>query len=374
MFPSNLNTTDGERLGLVMTPAILSTDIYTVVRKRDRESFPTKEQVTVAVEENDPNDEAVMLDHFPEWQSVSFPDMQACLKAVKDGKADCTLISNYQYNSLSKKCEQYDLIPLATGEETDFFFAVNRGNNALYSILTRTTNLVSSTTVNASLSYYSAEETAVTPGEFIRQNPILAGAVLLVLLALIVIIALQHRIIVVRREADESRHRVEDLNKQIFVDALTHVRNRGGYDAYIQKLQSRLDQGEALEMAIGVFDCDNLKRINDLYGHDRGNLYLRASSDLICRIFLHSPVFRIGGDEFVVVLQGEDYENRDALLRQFEAQQAAIVASAENEWEKVSVSFGFAVFDPLLDLSPSDLARRADRAMYENKHTRKARP
>lgn len=171
--------------------------------------------------------------------------------------------------------------------------------------------------------------------------------------------------------AKESQSKVEVLNRQVFVDALTRVRNKGGYDQNIQQLQSRIDQGEVLEMAIGVFDCDNLKGINDQYGHDKGNLYLQASSNLICRVFQHSPVFRIGGDEFVAVLMGEDYENRDALLRQFEEKQAAMSASAQNGWERVSVSCGLAVYDPLLDISLKELARRADQLMYENKRARK---
>ena len=171
--------------------------------------------------------------------------------------------------------------------------------------------------------------------------------------------------------AKESQHKLEDLNRQVYVDALTHVQNRGGYEDYIRQLQSRLDQGETLEMAIGVFDCDNLKGINDQHGHDKGNLYLQASCSLIYHVFRHSPVFRIGGDEFVVVLLGENYENRETLLRRFEEKQTEIRACAKNEWDKVSVSFGLAVYDPLMDLSMKDLARRADQLMYENKHTRK---
>ena len=182
---------------------------------------------------------------------------------------------------------------------------------------------------------------------------------------------LGERLSAAEEAAKESQSKVENLNRQIYVDALTHVRNRGGYEDYIQQLQARLDQGEELELAIGVFDCDNLKTVNDQYGHDKGNLYLQASSNMICRVFQHSPVFRIGGDEFVAVLLGEDYENRDALIRQFDEKQTAISASAQQGWEKVSVASGLAVYDPLLDLSLKDLARRADQLMYENKRNRK---
>ena len=75
MFPSNLSTADGEKLGLVMTPAMMSADIYAIVRSHDRDSFFGKEKVTVAVQEHNPNLDAVMLDHFPGWKAVRCPDL-----------------------------------------------------------------------------------------------------------------------------------------------------------------------------------------------------------------------------------------------------------------------------------------------------------
>ena len=371
VFPSNLGTSDGETLGLIMTPAVMSSDIYAVVRSSNRDSFSSKTQVTVAIEENDPNYDSLMLDHFPSWQAEAYPDMEKCFTAVSNGRADCILISNYQYNALSELIDQYDMTTLATGENVDFFFAVNRGDNALYSILTRTTNLVSDTTVNAALNYYSYSENTITLGDFIRQNPTLVVAVGLVILALIVIIIIQRRLIDAQRKAKESQHQVEDLSKQVYVDALTHVRNKGGFDNYIGQLQARLEQGELLEFAVGVFDCDDLKGVNDRFGHEKGNIYLMASCRAICRVFQHSPVFRVGGDEFVVVLMGDDYETRDNLLRKFEEEQKTVSAAAKNQWERVSVASGVAVYDPVIDQTMRDLMDRADQLMYESKRLHK---
>ena len=165
---------------------------------------------------------------------------------------------------------------------------------------------------------------------------------------------------------------ITNLNRQVYVDALTSVRNKAGYRDYIQSLQDQMDDPErALEFAFGVFDCDNLKYINDTYGHDKGDLYLKAASQLICRIFQHSPVFRIGGDEFAVILQKEDYFNRDELIGLFRKTRAEICETAENEWEQVNVTLGLAVYDPQSDPSVIDVARRADQRMYENKRIRK---
>lgn len=126
-----------------------------------------------------------------------------------------------------------------------------------------------------------------------------------------------------------------------------------------------------IKFAIGVFDCDDLKKINDQYGHDKGDEYLKAASRVICQVFQHSPVFRIGGDEFSVILRNEDYQNREALVRQLEKAKAEITASTQNKWEQVHMSMGIAVYDPQSDRTVNDVARHADELMYENKRNRK---
>ena len=154
-------------------------------------------------------------------------------------------------------------------------------------------------------------------------------------------------------------------------DALTGVKNKHSFDNYTDKFQKMIDQGELPEVAIGAFDCDNLGKINEQYGLEKGNLCLLASCRLICKVFKHSPVFRVGGDEFAVILQGEDYHNIDGLLQQFQEMQNEIVSSAKRPWEKVRVSFGIAVYCPRFDGSVKDLIRRADQLMKDNKPTKK---
>lgn len=120
MFPSNLSTSDGEQLSLVMTPSMMTSEIYAIVRKDDQHSFFQKEQITAAVVAGDPNDVSVMMDHYPDWQRKEYPDTQACLKAVADREADCVLISNYQYNNLSRPCNRLKLTALSTGKNVNY--------------------------------------------------------------------------------------------------------------------------------------------------------------------------------------------------------------------------------------------------------------
>ena len=175
-----------------------------------------------------------------------------------------------------------------------------------------------------------------------------------------------------KRLTGNMKDHIFDLNKRAYVDSLTSVRNKGAYSAYLEELQARLDAaGGEMAFAVGLFDCDNLKQINDRHGHEKGDVYLRTACQLICHVFEHSPVFRIGGDEFSVVLQGDDYENRDALALRFSEAMAEINASADAEWEQAHVAMGIAVYDAQVDHDVNDVQRRADELMYENKRIRK---
>ena len=165
---------------------------------------------------------------------------------------------------------------------------------------------------------------------------------------------------------------IGDLNNLAYADALTRVRNKGAFDIFLKDVQDKIDNpDQRAEFAVGIFDCDHLKLVNDQYGHDKGNIYLKKSCSLICRVFRHSPVFRIGGDEFAVIMQGDDFENRDALTRLFITESATIASIAENRWEQISVSVGVATYDPAVDRSAKEVVDRADKLMYKNKKSRK---
>lgn len=369
VFPANLTDYDSETLDVVMTPSIMRTEMDAVVRASDQKEFIRKEQVVVCVNEGNTNYERFLLDHFPKWKVAYFPDTPTGLEAVASGSADCVIISNYRYNNISRQCEKLHLTTVYTGVDMDYCFAVRKGETELYSILSRATVAVPDATIHAALTYYSTEDVKTSFGDLIKDNLFTVLVVIAIILLVILILLLRN--IQAEKKVIEEEHLVRDLNRRVFVDALTSVRNKSAFDEYIHELQKRLDANEAFPFAIGVFDCDNLKKVNDQNGHDKGDVYLKAASQLICRIFSHSPVFRIGGDEFAVVLQNEDFDHRDELISRFALTSQEICAAAKNAWEEVHVSIGIAEYDPQLDRSVSDTARRADKIMYENKRTGK---
>ena len=82
-------------------------------------------------------------------------------------------------------------------------------------------------------------------------------------------------------------------------------------------------------------------------------------------------MYRVGGDEFIIILKHEDFRNIDFLLERFDKVVDDINASTDVPWEKVCVSKGFATYDPEKDNIVQKIMQRADMLMYQNKRERK---
>ena len=177
-----------------------------------------------------------------------------------------------------------------------------------------------------------------------------------------------------KKLVDHLKGYINDLNSLAYGDALTSVQNKSAYDIYMREIQHRIeDPTETPEFAIGVFDCDDLKKINDENGHEKGDMYLKNTCRLICRVFQYSPVFRVGGDEFIVLLQNEDYRRRDELKRYFKSKSKEICAFAKAPWEEIRASVGIATYNPETDKNVQEVAVRADKMMYDDKKINKTK-
>lgn len=154
-------------------------------------------------------------------------------------------------------------------------------------------------------------------------------------------------------------------------DVLTHVKNRTAFETRLGDLQHKMQFADKPSFAFAVFDVNNLKRINDTLGHEAGDNYIVNSCRMICKTFKKSAVYRIGGDEFVVVMENDDYENREILLKSLKEEMAELATKDLPIYEKISIASGMAVYNPESDFHISEVFSRADAAMYENKASMK---
>lgn len=173
-------------------------------------------------------------------------------------------------------------------------------------------------------------------------------------------------------ELQDTKQQASAMSELAQKDALTGIRNKTAYDKEVQKLEWGLTDGEN-RFGLAMIDLNFLKRINDTYGHDKGNLAIKKICYIVCHVFEHSPVFRIGGDEFVVILKGNDYDHIDDLLKEFRGQLDQMQSDETLEpWEQISAAIGVAFFDKTKDTSVQNVFKRADSLMYENKKEMKA--
>ena len=170
----------------------------------------------------------------------------------------------------------------------------------------------------------------------------------------------------VKHDMEDTEEKLGQISKTAYKDALTGVGNKASFNEMIEKLEADRLQGDTA-FAIVMADINNLKKVNDTLGHECGDDYIRGCCSIICNIFKHSPVFRIGGDEFVAVLKNDDFANRETLMAGVETEFEKTNAMTDRpEHERYSASVGIAVCDGAGD-AVSAVFKRADDDMYAKK-------
>lgn len=165
------------------------------------------------------------------------------------------------------------------------------------------------------------------------------------------------------QEKEAQKKSLESAERMARFDQLTGVRNKNAFQEYSEIINKKIKKQKGFQFAVTLCDMNNLKLINDTQGHSFGDESIQRTSRMICNNFKHSPVFRIGGDEFVIIIDSQDYNKRDELLK---------ALRDESQVNKLSrsgpvVASGMAVYDPKVDDSFSEVFKRADMLMYKNK-------
>ena len=184
------------------------------------------------------------------------------------------------------------------------------------------------------------------------------------------------------KTTSDSMHYFENLKRskiQLAVmdelahkDALTGLKNKTAYTERTAKFDADIVEGRAA-FAIIMIDVNFLKRVNDTYGHEYGNVYLINAGKLACSVFGEDKVYRIGGDEFVVVFDKEELVDCEKYVRTLRQMIKKLQADTTIEpWEKVSAAVGVAYFDKNQDKTAEEVFKRADADMYKNKLAMKA--
>ena len=162
------------------------------------------------------------------------------------------------------------------------------------------------------------------------------------------------------RQEEEYGRRLAQARIEANIDSLTGVKNRNAYRIYEERLNAQIEMDRAPEFGIVILDVNDLKKVNDTEGHKAGDQFLRDACKIICTTFKRSPVFRVGGDEFVVLTQGEDYFSLNDLIEQMNAHNEDALENGG-----IVIALGVSRYDH--DDKVAAVYERADQIMYENK-------
>jgi diguanylate cyclase (GGDEF)-like protein len=163
----------------------------------------------------------------------------------------------------------------------------------------------------------------------------------------------------------------DHLRTLSITDELTGLANRRGFFAFAQQ-QMKHARRNSESMVLFFADLDDLKTINDTFGHMSGDRALADTAQIFRETFRDSDIIaRMGGDEFAVILGNAPDPGIAAVRDRLEKRLAEYNARRDGTF-RLSVSVGLAIFDPARPVTVDELIREADARMYEQKQAKKA--
>ncbi|SFB29559.1 diguanylate cyclase (GGDEF) domain-containing protein [Acetitomaculum ruminis DSM 5522] len=169
----------------------------------------------------------------------------------------------------------------------------------------------------------------------------------------------------------------EDMEKIAYKDTLTSLGNRAACNEFENQIENNLKNSACTDAMVCQFDLNNLKLVNDNYGHDFGDRYIQSAAEAISASFgKDGKCFRIGGDEFIAYIVGEDLESRyEKCLKEFlefiENYNANSLKYKRRKGDLIdyplSIAHGVALVSQTVDKTLTTAKKIADKRMYKNK-------
>ena len=156
------------------------------------------------------------------------------------------------------------------------------------------------------------------------------------------------------------------VHAQAYTDSLTRVGNTNAYQEELLRLDEQIRSGAASFCAV-VLDIDNLKTVNDRFGHACGDRIIRGAAQVIADVFGAERTFRIGGDEFLAIPLNMSEEKANAEWEKLQNGVDAFNNAPDHPAAQLAMSMGAAAYRPGVDSCFQEVFVRADEVMYENK-------
>ena len=164
---------------------------------------------------------------------------------------------------------------------------------------------------------------------------------------------------------------IKTMVKLMYIDTMTRVGNKTAYLECVDTLYKKIKNKDKLNFAVVVLDINDLKKVNDVYGHDCGDMLIKNAASILKKVWDRKYIYRIGGDEFVVIClnNGKETINNKMLLLAKEIENYNL--NNNNDALLLEIAIGMSNYDLETDKEYMDVFRRADDAMYKDKKAKK---
>lgn len=262
-FPANLSSYEAEIQGMVLTPPLMDTEMFAVMRAGSASLLARDGEIVAAVNMGNFNYDSFLARHYPSWEKKYYPNTEECLKGVSEGAADCLIISNYRYNNIARLCEKYRLTTVSLGTEMDYCFAVRKGQTSLYAIMAKVTSMVPEASVDAAMSRYITQDAKLTIADYLTAHLPLVLTIVFVVVLIILILLIQNI---------QAARRANRLIMATETDDLTGLYNRKYFFQYANR---RYRMHPDAPMDAIVLNIEQFHSINALHGRTLGDRVLR---------------------------------------------------------------------------------------------------
>lgn len=373
IFPAYFDRYYAEQSQMYVTNSVADTGMIALVNSV---GFKENAENVVVIPNSSIEAELYVENNYPLWIIVDAVSEQECIDMVRKGEADCTVFSANRVDYIIPTNRYDGLMCITLSCNTSISFAVRRDNVHLLHILNQVIDAVPDSAIHGALTYYATAPKSITFADFVKEHmTAVFGLIGIIILVLGLMICRMYvngkKLTAALEEAKKEKEYSNKLNlynreleAEANSDALTQIGNRHFFFA---KMGELLETNE--KFVICYCDLDNLKYINDKYGHTEGDCYIRHFVDVVNSHIRAGDIFaRIGGDEFCIMLRRCKYETA---LKKIQQMQMLFNSDHTKEYPK---SFSCGIIEVPEDhgaIEVMEILKQADEMMYEQKKEHK---
>ncbi len=335
---------DSEEKGIVQTGNLIETGAQLIYRGEYREGETTN---VIAISKQSAFQKNYVMVNYPDSEVYVADSVEDCLKAVKSKKATCTILDYGQAERVLAKRKFRSLNRLSLGEEVNYCMGVKKGNNELYSLISRGILLIDDSELDQDVYNYIGASRKYTIVDFVEDHTAFVTIVLMLIVGLVIATNYAHY--------------------KAHIDPLTGLESKMAYTENVKLLQGRINEDRA-NFVVAIFDLNGLKTINDTYGHEMGDMALCDAGSLLKKVFGTYHIYRFGGDEFIAIKNNTTIEEVREAFKVFDMELEKFNEVEHPYQTPLAIAKGAAEFYPREDDEYLTTFKRADHAMYLDKN------